>query len=195
MGGLSGEYRLGPNAGCELAPIARLTADTGPIKTTIKDMVAIGNTDVAFGLQWGWHLISPKGPFGDGKPYDAKDLKKVVILMTDGDNANQANVGNPNDSIYSGIGYIQNGRLGITSGSSSARVKAMDDRLAKLCENMKKEKIELYTMRVEVKGSGSTVLQNCASAPSNYFEVAKAADMNAAFQQIATSILDLHLSK
>jgi len=194
MGGLGHEYHLGPNAGCELAPIARLTADTGPIKATIKDMVAIGNTDVAFGLQWGWHLISPKAPFADGKPYDTKDLKKVVILMTDGDNAN-SEAANPNNSIYSGIGYIQNGRLGITAGSSSARVKAMDDRLAKLCENMKKEKIELYTMRVEVKGSASTVLQNCASSPSNYFEVAKASDMNAAFQQIATSILDLHLSK
>ena len=71
----------------------------------------------------------------------------------------------------------------------------MDDRLAKLCANMKAEKIEIYAMRVEVKGSGSTVLENCASGPSNYFEVANAADMDEAFDKIATSIMELHLSK
>jgi hypothetical protein len=60
---------------------------------------------------------------------------------------------------------------------------------------MKAKGVELYTMRVEVKGSGSTVLENCASGPDHYFEVAKAADMNAAFEQIAASIMELHLSK
>ena len=184
----------GPNHGCTLAPIARLTADTGDIKQTIKDMVAVGNTDIAFGLLWGWHTLSPNAPFSDGRPYDEKNLNKIVILMSDGDNVN-SEADNPNESTYSSAGYITTGRMGITGGSGSARTAAMDERLAKLCANMKAQKIELYTMRVEVKGSGSTVLQSCASSPSHYFEVAKASDMNAAFEQIAASIMELHLSK
>lgn len=184
----------GPNQGCTLAPLARLTAETSDIKQTIKDMVAVGNTDVAFGLMWGWHTLSPNAPFRDGRPYDEKNLTKIVILMSDGDNVN-SEASNPNESTYSSAGYITTGRLGITGGSGGERTKAMDARLAKLCANMKAQKIELYTMRVEVKGSGSTVLQNCASSPSHYFEVAKAADMNAAFEQIAAAIMELHLSK
>ena len=184
----------GPNQGCTLAPISRLSANTAPIKDTIRNMVATGNTDIAFGLIWGWHTLSPNAPFRDARPYDEKNLSKVVILMSDGDNVN-SEADNPNESTYSSAGYVTTGRLGITGGSGSERTAAMDARLAKLCENMKARKIELYTMRVELAGSPSTVLQNCASGPGYYFEVAKAADMNAAFQQIATSILELHLSK
>ena len=184
----------GPNQGCTLAPISRLSANTTPVKDTIKAMVATGNTDVAFGLLWGWHTLSPNAPFKDARPYDEKNLSKIVILMSDGDNVN-SEADNPNESTYSSAGYVTTGRLGITGGSGSDRTKAMDERLAKLCANMKAQKIELYTMRVELAGSASTVLQNCASGPGHYFEVAKAADMNAAFQQIATSILELHLSK
>src|SRR5690606_3488580 len=123
-GGLGKSYELGPNAGCGLAPIARLSANTASIKTTISNMKAVGNTDIAFGLQWGWHVLSPNAPFNDGKPYNSENLSKIIILMTDGNNENTGAT-NPYDSIYSGIGYIVNNRLGITTGN---RTKAMDDR-------------------------------------------------------------------
>ena len=79
-------YKYGPNAGCELAPLLRLSSDTASVKTAISKMVANGNTDIPFGLEWGWNVLSPVGPFADGKPYDDQEWEKYVVLMTDGNN-------------------------------------------------------------------------------------------------------------
>ena len=197
------DYKYGPNSGCELQEIIRLTEDVAEnsvkkVEDAIDDMVAIGNTHINIGLQWGWHALSPNAPFGDGVAYDDGEWRKVVVLMTDGNNQNtNTDSDNKNDSVYSGYGYIWQNRFGnLGSGSSeSARTTALDDRLALLCENMKKDKITLYSVRVEVRDGSSTVLKNCASSADNFKEVADISQLKTEFMEIAGSIQALRLSK
>jgi hypothetical protein len=198
-------YKKGPNSGCELQEIIRLTDDVSEdavkeIGDAIDDMVAIGNTHINIGLQWGWHALSPNAPFADGVAYDDGEWRKVVVLMTDGNNQNtdNGNDDNKNNSVYSGYGYIwQNrfGNYGATSPSQSTRTAALDGRLALLCENMKKDEITLYTVRVEVRDGSSSVLKNCASSAENFKEVADISQLKTEFMEIAGSIQALRLSK
>lgn len=192
----------GPNAGCTMQAMQRLSTDFTALKNAINAMQAGGETNIPMGLVWGWHTLSPNAPFADGVAYGTPRHKKIVILMTDGQNT-MMDPGNPNASSYSGTGYIWQGRVlqangtPLTSGTAAQREAALDDRLQKLCANMKAPgaDIEIYTMRVEVTGGASTVLQNCASGADHYFDVQNSAQLNAVFLQIANGIASLHLSK
>ena len=35
---------------------------------------------------WGWRVLSPTAPFTEGRAYTANDNKKILVLMTDGEN-------------------------------------------------------------------------------------------------------------
>jgi hypothetical protein len=61
----------GPNAGCGITSVLRMTnvrtsAGATTVKNKLDQMVATGNTNVAMGMVWGWHMISPNAPFADG---------------------------------------------------------------------------------------------------------------------------------
>jgi Flp pilus assembly protein TadG len=184
----------GPNRGCDLEPIMPLTTDMNALKGAIDSMNANGNTNIPMGLVWGWHTLSPNAPLADGVAYGTKNHRKIIILMTDGDNV--ASTGNKdNDSQYSGLGYIWQGLLGITSGSSWTRTDKMNDRLALLCKNIKDKEIVLYTVRVEVKSGSSSLLKNCATDPDKFFDVQNVSQLGAAFDAIAGSIDNLRLTK
>ncbi len=118
------------------------------VKTKLGQMIAVGNTNVAMGLAWSWHTLSNNPPFADGVDpvsTNGKKTTKVIVLLTDGDNTNDV-TNNPNKSIYTGYGYIAQGRLKNASGtaltaSSSAtdRRDAIDSREKLLCKNAKAE--------------------------------------------------------
>lgn len=194
--GLNTSNGRGPNRGCTMEPLARLTTNMNAIKTSISNMGASGNTNIPMGLMWGWHTLSPNAPFGDGASYTDDEVTKVVILMTDGDNVN-SDYDNPNDSTYSGLGYIGHGLLGSlgVGSSGSQRTTAMNNRLATLCANMKAQGIVIYTVRVEVSGGASSLLQNCASEAGNFYDVQNVADLGDAFEQIAGQISRLRIAR
>ncbi len=164
-------------------------------KTAIGNMVASGDTNIVIGLAWGWNTLSPGYPFRDGIAYGTKDYTKIVILMTDGQQQN-LDVGTYNDSVYSGIGYIWQNRIGVGNGSTTAqRTVALDNRLTTLCANMKKKNILIYTVRVEVTDGSADVLRNCASDPSMFYEVSNSSALTDTFRAIGVSINQLTISK
>jgi Flp pilus assembly protein TadG len=197
---------IGPNAGCGMQAVQRLTTDYAGLKTAINAMVAVGDTNIPMGLVWGWHTLSPNGPFADGVPYLTAKHKKIVVLMTDGQNT-MTNNSNINDkSYYSGAGYVWQGRVlqpdGVTplnslTSSSSERTAAMDDRLKRLCSNMKTSSvdIEIYAIGVGVTSASRSLLKSCATDDSHYFDVTTGTALNGTFQSIANQIAQLHLSK
>lgn len=184
----------GPNNGCNLEPIMPLTTNMSNLKSAIDSMNANGTTNIAMGLVWGWHTISPNAPLANGVAYGTKNHRKIIILMTDGDNVDNA-LSNHNMSYYSGLGYIWQGLLGITSGNGTARRNVMNDRLSLLCENIKDKEIVLYTVRVEVKTGSSSLLRNCATDPDKFYDVQNVSQLGAAFDAIAGSIDNLRLTK
>jgi hypothetical protein len=182
-------YNRGPNYGCTLQPIVPLTTNVATVKAGIQNMRATGDTNIPFGLMWGWHALSPHAPYALGSAYGNGGARKIAVLMTDGQNAWFDN-GSPAASIYSGAGYITNGRLGITGGDELARRTGLDARLTQLCANMKAKNIVIYTIRVEVTVGSATVLQNCASDPEKFFDVQQASQLDSVFDQIAESLLN-----
>ncbi len=192
----------GPNQGCNLQPIIRLTDNYTALRTAVSNMVATGNTNVPLGAMWGWHTLSPNAPFGDGRPYNSERLQKIIIIMTDGANVMTDNAGR-NDSFYNGLGYIWQGRLGITSGNDSTRRTRMDNRMdhatagtEDLCGNMKSAGLEVYTVAVQVDSTAQTLLRRCATtAADHYFPVNSASGIGAAFDRIAGRIENLRISR
>ena len=191
----------GPNKGCDLVPLIRLTDKYQDLRDAVDDMVATGNTNVPLGAMWGWHTLSPNAPFADGRDYGTERLQKIIIIMTDGENV-MGDADNPNDSTYSGLGYIWQDRLGITSGSSSQRRTAMDNRfdhptagVEDMCGNMKDEDIEVYTVAVQVDSSAQTLLRRCATDEKHYFPVNSADGIGEAFDRIAGAIENLRISR
>ncbi|WP_340647209.1 TadE/TadG family type IV pilus assembly protein [Phenylobacterium sp.] len=192
-----GAYTLGPNAGCTLQPVIPLTTSSATIKTGITNMTAVGETNIPLGMVWGWHALAPAGPMTGGSPYGTQHVRKIIILMTDGDNTmnNPSKSGEVNASFYGGLGYIWQNMLGTTSTNATTRSSAIDSRLALLCTAVKDRDIVVYTVRVEVNSGSSSLLQNCASTPDKFYDVQDVDDLQAAFDAIAGSIDNLRLSK
>jgi len=199
----------GPNAGCGLTSLMRLTnvrtADKREdVKDKLDDMIANGNTNVAMGLAWGWHTLSDNAPFADGvnpATADGKKTTKVIVLLTDGDNTNDT-YNNPNASIYTGYGYIGQGRLKNASGtslttSSSAtnRRDAIDSREKLLCQNAKTEGVVIYAIGVGVSSHSRTILQQCATKLEMYYDVNDTDELISVFNTIAGSIQNLRITK
>lgn len=198
LGGIGDTF--GPNAGCSIAPVLRLTTDMTAVNTRLGSMVASGNTNVPMGLMWGWHVLSPNTPFADGSPYGTQHLNRVIVLLTDGDNTNNES-SDPNDSIYTGIGYIWQQRLlasnnvALTDGSTANdRMLALDDRETRLCNNLRSQGIYVYAIGVGVSAHSRTLLQSCATDSTYYFDVTDAAQMDEVFDTIAGAIQNLRIS-
>ncbi len=190
-------YAYGPNAGCALTPLLRLTDNTNhmaEVKTKLNQMVAVGDTNIPMGLEWGWHTLTPNAPFADGAPYNTQGVMKIVVLLTDGWNENTVN-GDSNTSFYSGDGYVwQNRVAGLNTTNQTNRNAALDARMSTLCANMKAQNIIIYTVRIDVTGVAPTVLQNCASNPSDFFDVPNVPDLPGVFANIAGDIGQLRIS-
>ena len=187
-------YQFGPNSGCEIKPLTRLTANFTSFKAAIDAMVAGGDTNISAGLMWGWHTLSPNAPFADGKSYTDPKFTKVIILMTDGQNHNVV-LNNDNRSAYSGIGYIWQNRIGMTSGTSSQRISRLDQKLNQACNNAKQAGIVIYTVVLKDSAVDQSTVKACASSPGKMFDVTDSAQFQNVFDTIAGSIQNLRLSK
>lgn len=146
-------------------PLLQLTSKWKDLHDKVDEMKADGTTNVTIGLAWAWHALSTGQPLKGGAA-PAKDLDKVVILLTDGEN---------------------------TENRWGANTSAIDKRTEAVCTNIKKDGIKVYTVRV-IEGN-QTLLRNCASASNMYFEVSQASQLNAVFRSIADSLATLHISK
>jgi len=205
----------GPNEGCGIASILPLTnlktaAKTKVVTDKLGEMVATGNTNVAMGAMWGWHMVSPAGPFAASAPSDAKvaqysdkKVTKVMVLLTDGDNVMSTNT-NPNKGTYSGYGYAAQKRLRNAAGtqldetsSDDTRRKAIDDRQKMVCANAKQAGVVIYAIGVGVSSTSKGVLEACATPPidKHYFDVTNANQLDAVFNAIAGSIQNLRIAK
>lgn len=196
----------GPNAGCGITSVLRMTnvrtsSGATTVKNKLDEMVATGNTNVAMGVVWGWHMISPNAPFADGSAYGAPNVSKVIVLLTDGDNV-MGETSNPNDSTYSGYGYVWQRRLRNASNvaldvgaTGDDRRDAMDSRQKKTCANAKARGVVIYSIGVGVSSHSKEVLLACASTADKYYDVTDSAQLAAVFDAIAGSIQNLRISK
>ncbi len=148
-----------------LAPILPLTSDWTALTNAINAMTPVGNTNVTIGANWGMATLTPGVPFTEARPYATPRLSKYMILLTDGENTQNR--------------FTTNG-------------SQIDARTTLACQTAKDAGIKVYTVRV-IDGD-RTLLQNCATTPSMYYEVSNASQLTPVFQQIAREISQVRLT-
>ena len=151
-----------------LMPLTDVLDTTGHtnLNNKIDAMQASGNTNVTIGLAWAWHALTPTLPLPEGSAPDPSKLDKVIILLTDGTN---------------------------TQNRWSSSESSIDSRTSAACANVKAASIQIYTVRV-IDGN-TTLLKNCASKPSMYYDVQQATQLNGVFTSIAQTLANLRIAK
>lgn len=161
--------------------IQPLTSDLETLEDRVDALTADGGTAGHLGAQWTWAAIShtwggfwgsehaPRAPGGD--------IKKVAILMTDGDMTLHNIAGGPTCQ-----GYPVHGR---------DCVESREDFLA-ICEDMKAEGITVYTIGYAPGGQGISsigkkMLQDCASPDKAFLPYSEEA-MERDFQNIGKDV-------
>jgi Flp pilus assembly protein TadG len=210
----------GPNFDCTVQPIIRLTNDQSAILNEINAMDAYGATVVPAGLMWGWHLLSPYGPFGDGVAYSDNETIKAIILVTDGQNDVQLGSGgvtptSPTNgfdkSVYNAYGYGSGPHLNILSlpaflsGVQDPSNYNLDQKEIQLCNNIKAVtdasgntgRIQIFAIGFgsSINSNALTLLSQCASSAANYFHNPTSESLISTFQQIAIGLNQLRISR
>jgi Flp pilus assembly protein TadG len=138
----------------------------------VNGMVAAGATNQTVGLAWAWQTLTNSAPMNAGAL--PKDTHQVIILLSDGLNTQDR-----------------------WTGDGSNQDAGTDARMALACQNVKAAGITVYAVFVDLAGTqgNSTVLQNCASDSSKYFDLTTSADIITAFNQIGTQITQLRVAR
>lgn len=145
-----------------------LTNDFSSLTGALSAMTPIGLTNIALGAEMGWQLLSPNPPFETAANYSDKNVRKILILLTDG------------VQTVSAMGP-----------SGEVSVAAANDTTAELCSNIKDAGITVFSIAYDVDDTAVyTLLSNCASGASKYHEVDDASGIGPVFDDIYSQIAE-----
>jgi hypothetical protein len=153
-------------AQANLAQLKPLTKDFASLRTSVNTMQASGNTNVTIGVAWGLASLTPGAPLSAAQSFGKQGLTKIMIVLTDGDNTQNR--------------FTNSGN-------------AIDPRTQQACTEAKQKSVRVYSIRV-IAGNAS-LLRNCASSPSMYYEVQNASELEPAFRAIADEISSIRLTQ
>jgi Flp pilus assembly protein TadG len=178
--GVCQTWRNDPNYLCPTARLVPLTNNQTQLLNTINNLSTSGNTYGNVGMAWGWRVISPEFPFTEGADWDDTNWRKVVIMMTDGDNTM--------NNFYSAYGRTAN---------HSITASHLDDRFAEICDNMKEKGVIIYTITfsTDIDENTKDYYRACATTESKYYDVKTNAELLPAFQEIARQLSRIHITE
>ncbi len=185
----------GPGFGCETEPMVPLTSNSADVIKTVKNLKANGSTNMLEGVMWGWRALSSREPFTNGANEGDSSVEKIIIFLTDGQNS-FGNLNNDLGSGYTSMGYLVDGRLdNITAASSGQTNTALDKKTLAACTNAKDDGIEIYTIRLEEPNAATgTLLSDCASTKSHYFDAPSRSQLAPIFDSIKKGVVKLRLT-
>ncbi|MCU0885208.1 MAG: pilus assembly protein TadG-related protein [Beijerinckiaceae bacterium] len=186
----------GPNMACP-DELLRLSDDRTKVLNKIKGLKHWngGGTVSSEGIMWGWRTLSPKLPLADAKPYGTKNHKKIMVVMTDGENLiGGNNVGGPVMSHYNAYGYMRWGRFPQENFQEAA--KYLDNRMALACENAKKAGVQVITILFRVNtANAKSLLEKCASNNKLFYLAKDTNELQKAFTDVAELIGKIRLTR
>lgn len=147
------------------AEILPLSNSRASVKNRIDELFADGNTNTAIGMTWAKNVLSNTEPYKNNKT----NTKKIIILLTDGENTESR-------------GVVENGDS----------VADIDATTLEACTNAKNDEIEIYTIRV-IEGNAS-MIQSCATSNSYYYNITAANQLDSVFEAISNSIWESMIS-
>jgi hypothetical protein len=160
-----------------IQPLTSVVTGYAALQNTVTSMRAVGCTNITVGATWGLSTLSNAAPMTGGAAAGTPDIEKIMILLTDGDNTQDA--------------FTHSWGCG---GSVSAA--PIDTRTRAACGAVKTAGVRVYTVRLISGNAG--LLRDCASTGKDgnalYFDVQNTAALNGVFQQIVSEILGTRLT-
>jgi hypothetical protein len=156
---------------CVSQALLGLSFNWTTLSNEVDSMVANGSTNQTIGLAWGWQAQTQGVPLS--APALPANTQQIIILLSDGLNTQ--------DRWY---------------GDGSDQSTQVDTRMAATCVNAKAAGTVIYTVFVDLNGTqgNSTVLQNCASDPTKYFDLTSSDQIISTFNTIGEQITNLRVS-
>lgn len=157
------------------------------LNTYLNNLEARGGTYHDLGMIWGGRLGSPRGiNEANVNEDDLDSVSRHIIFMTDGDMA-------PETEFYSAYGHERYDNRVAPSGTS--RIGLIDYHNSRFLAACRTAKAEGYTIWVVAFSTAlSQNLRNCSSANRAYL-ANNTAELQAAFQFIASQVADLRLNQ
>jgi Flp pilus assembly protein TadG len=164
----------------ELMPLSN---NKGNLLSKIAGLEPRGRTAGHIATAWSYYMLSPNWASvlpSNSQPaaYNTPKLKKIAIIMTDGEY-------NSTHDQYGIEGGNANGSS--SSGQSIA-----------ICNQMKQSGIDVYTIGFQMSGASQqavSTLQNCASDASKYYDAEDGEKLKQSFRDIALKISALYLKQ
>lgn len=181
------------------AEILPLTDTRSTVDAALNKMaVAPGYSGTAtnFGLVWGWRTLSPlwRGLWSGSAAklpldYDTDMMKKVVVVLTDGENQLLYNQ-------YGGFGLPSS--QGFTATEQSTPV--LNTRMQTICDAMEAKNIQIFTIMFGMVDTPKSkvakkLLEDCKSSDGMFFDAVTNADLVKAFKTIGGQLANLRIVK
>ncbi len=174
------KYPYDKNYNCNKSYILPLSSNQDAMHAKINSLYANGYTLGNIGMVWGYRVLSPDEPFTEGAAWDDSDWKKIVIMMTDGNNT-------MTDYTAYGSRYYDH-NLGVWD---------LNNRMGEVCENMKQDGIIIYTVTFDQSINQTTkdIFEDCATDSSKYYDAPTQSELIEVFEKISRELANLHIQQ
>lgn len=143
-----------------------LTTDHANTIKQVEGMTPYQWTNIAVGMEFGYHLLSPNKPFDSGAAYKSADTLKAVVLLTDGEQTSWS-----------------------WGNKSSSSVANGEKNLETLCTNMKTSGIRVLTVSFDLTDADTEKrLKDCASSPDDFYDADTNEELAEAFGVITNKL-------
>ena len=143
-----------------------LTDDHAGVVDQLEAMRPYDFTNIAIGMAFGWHLLTPNAPFDQTTSDENDDLLQAVVLLTDG--AQTQNAWGPGGSRST-----ENG----------------ERNLSDMCEEMKAQSILVITVAFELDDEDTEErLRGCASGAEFFYVAENNAQLSNSFENITKQL-------
>ncbi len=181
---------------CLTNTIVPLTSTRSTLTTAINGLAASGSSGGHIGVAWGWYSISPNFTSifsGTSAPaaYTAPHIKKVLILMTDGEyNSSYCNGVISQDSTTGSGSSSDHINCNAPNGNTYSQAEA-------LCTQMKLNDVIIYTVGFQVGNATNAVnlINNCATDAQHVYTPNTGTALTDAFEAIGADIAALRISR
>ncbi len=181
---------------CLTNTVVGLTSTRATLTTAINGLAASGSSGGHIGVAWGWYSISPNFTSifsGTSAPaaYTAPHIKKVMILMTDGEyNSSYCNGVISQDSTTGSGSVSDHINCNAPNGNTYTQAEA-------LCTQMKLNDVIIYTVGFQVGSATNAVnlINNCATDAQHVYTPNTGTALQDAFEAIGADIAALRISR
>jgi hypothetical protein len=146
------------------------------------DMIPDGNTLGNIGMVWGYRMISPERPFIEGRPWGDENWRKVIILMTDGDNTL--------NGTYSSYWFANKDNMNVTK---------LNQRMEETCTSFKNRDpnnlVYTVTFTSGINADTKGYYRRCASDEEKYYDAPTQEELVDVFRKIARELSNLRIKQ